>query len=465
MIQKSLFRKNYVIFASIILFSVFLAISTSWILTSFERDRMFLGPANMHRILLKTFDEDPVKALPKLNAFAQENQMPENDLMDAQGLSLISGKKILDTPLSLDQLKKIQEDRSIQFHDPTMSSPPVVISETTKPGVFLYSILKPPGGGKPPRGPMVTLISMVACILISIGLALFYQFSKYQGRSDEAVEVLNRMREGNLSARMPQKKKFDELAPLVGAFNQMAGDLEHMVEQLRKSDQARRQLLQDLAHDLRTPLTSLRTFLETLQTAGPRLQENQRQEIIDLSFSEVEYFGKLVEDLLFLAQITEPQYSLGTEVLDLREKIADQVLVFRQRYPQLKFDFSSEGLSFGLRGSGQLIDRLLRNAMENSASFTKQRLKIDLHEEGEFLKVSLTDDGPGFSEKGLTEFGHKKATRVLVKSQDNQRISVGIGSVLMKEIAQLHGGDIKAENILKDGRILGARVSFSIKKS
>lgn len=465
MIQKSLFRKNYVIFASIILFSVFLAISTSWILTSFERDRMFLGPANMHRILLKTFDEDPVKALPKLNAFATENQMPENDLVDVTGTSLVSGKTILETPLSADQLKKIQEDHSIQFHDPTMSGPPVVISETTKPGVFLYSILKPPGGGKPPRGPMVTLISMVACILISIGLALFYQFSKYQGRSDEAVEVLNRMREGNLSARMPQKKKFDELAPLVGAFNQMAGDLEHMVEQLRKSDQARRQLLQDLAHDLRTPLTSLRTFLETLQTAGSRLQESQRQEILDLSFSEVEYFGKLVEDLLFLAQITEPQYSLGTEVLDLREKIADQILVFKQRYPALQFQFDNEGQSFGLRGSGQLIDRLLRNAMENSASFTKHRLHIDLCEEGDFLNVSLTDDGPGFSEKGLAEFGHKKATRVLVKSQDNQRISVGIGSVLMKEIAQLHGGDIKAENILENGRILGARVSFSVKKS
>lgn len=465
MIQKSLFRKNYVIFASIILFSVFLAISTSWILTSFERDRMFLGPANMHRILLKTFDEDPLKALPKLNAFAIESQMPENDLVDATGLSLTTGKKILDTPLSPEQLQKIQADRSLQLNHPSMSGPPVVISETSKPGVFLYSILEPPGGGKPPRGPLVTLISMVACLLISIGLALFYQFSKYQGRSDEAVEVLNRLREGNLSARMPQKKKFDELAPLVGAFNQMADDLEHMVEQLRKSDQARRQLLQDLAHDLRTPLTSLRTFLETLQTAGSRLQESQRQEILDLSFSEVEYFGKLVEDLLFLAQITEPQYSLGTEVLDLREKIADQILVFKQRYPQIQFQLSTHGDSFIFRGSGQLMDRLLRNAMENSASFTGKCLHIDVREEGGHLKVSVTDDGPGFSEKGLAEFGHKKATRVLVKSQDNQRISVGIGSVLMKEIAQLHGGDLKAENVLENGRILGARVSFSIKKS
>lgn len=464
MIQKALFRKNYVIFASIILFSVFLAISTSWILTSFERDRMFLGPANMHRTLLKTFDEDPVKALPKLNAFAAENKMPDNDLINAEGFSLVSGQRVVISALTTEQLEKIRQDHSIQFHDPMRSGPPVVISETNRPDLFLYSTLKPPGGGPPPRGPWVTLVSMIACILISIGFALFYQFSKYQGRSDEAVKVLNNMREGNLSARMPEKK-FDELAPLVGAFNQMAGDLEHMVEQLRKSDQARRQLLQDLAHDLRTPLTSLRTFLETLQTAGTRLQESQRQEILDLSFSEVEYFGKLVEDLLFLAQITEPQYSLGTEVIDLREKIEDQILVFKQRYPHLDFNFQVQDHACALRGSSQLIDRLLRNAMENSSSFAKSQLTIEVQEDSQNLQVTIVDDGPGFSEKSLAEFGQKKASRILVKTQDNQRISVGIGSVLMKEIALLHGGDLKAENIFQEGGIRGARVSFSVKKA
>lgn len=469
MIQKALFRKNYVIFASIVLVSIFLAISTSWILTSFERDRMFMGPANMHRSLLKTFDEDPLQALTKLNAFAAENKMPPSELVDAEGRSVVSGQKVFLNPLTEDQLQKIKEDHSIQLHNAPgegapSKGPPIVLSETTRPNIYLYSQMKPPGGGGPPRGPVVTLISLVACILISLGVALFYQFSKYQARSDEAVEVLNRMREGNLNARMPQKK-FDELAPLVQAFNQMAGDLEHMVERLRKADQARRQLLQDLAHDLRTPLTSLRTFLETMQSAGTRLQESQRQEILDLSFSEVEYFGKLVEDLLFLAQITEPQYSPGTEVIDLREKLEEQAMVFRRRYPHLQIGIQTRGDSFTVRGSNQLMDRLLRNAVENSSSFAKSNLQFEIQDEGDHLLLSLIDDGPGFSTKALVEFGYKKASRVLVKEQDNQRISVGIGSVIMKEIALLHGGDLKAENVLRNGQIQGARVSISLKKS
>lgn len=463
MIQRSLFRKNYVIFVSIVLFFIFLAIASSWIFTSYERDRMFQRPATMHRLLLKYMDEDPLKALPKLNAFAQENNMPPHELIHRDGVSVLSGAQVLPEALTEEQLSQLEKDLSLQIQRPFAAGPPVAISKTSQDGVYLYSLMAPPGG-KPPVGPLITLAAIVSCILVSLAVALLYQSSKYQKRSQEAVEVLQKMREGNLAARMPQQKQ-DELSALVDAFNQMAGDLEKMVDQLRKSDQARRQLLQDLAHDLRTPLTSLRTFLETLHGADERLKAEQRKEILDLSFSEVEYFGKLVEDLLFLAQITEPQYSIGTEVIDLRERLEDQVMVFRRRAPHLQISLETDGADFQVRGSEQLIDRLLRNAFENSASFARHSLLIRLTENDLHLEVAIQDDGPGFSAKALAEFGHKKASRVVIQAEEGQRISVGIGSVIMREISQLHGGDLKAENLTKDGRTLGACVSFSLKKS
>ncbi len=63
MITHKLFRKNYLIFASIVLVFIVIAISASWILTSFERDRMFMRPASMNRALLNAFDPDPFKAI------------------------------------------------------------------------------------------------------------------------------------------------------------------------------------------------------------------------------------------------------------------------------------------------------------------------------------------------------------------------------------------------------------------
>ncbi|KYG63288.1 hypothetical protein AZI85_04455 [Bdellovibrio bacteriovorus] len=468
MITKPLFRKNFLIFVSIILVFVVVAIASSWILTSFERDRMFLRPAGMNRALLDAYDKDPFKALPLLNEFSRKNGLEQHDLINADGVSLTTGKKVLSSSLTADQLRALQKDLAISASPSETQRmpgpPPEVISVTNQEGVFLLSKF---GGSqdKPPIGPIVTLIALIACIIISIGIALLYQFSKYQERSREALDVLNSLREGNLSARLPSRK-FDELALLTNAFNEMAGDLENMVEQLRKADRTRRELLQDLAHDLRTPLASLRSFLETLQTANHQLSEEKRQEVLSLSFTEVEYFGKLVEDLLFLAQITEPKYSLGTETIHLEERVQEQVTVFRQRYPGLQFDFQKTGDAFALMGAPRLIDRMLRNAFENSSSFAKSKIRIELTQSGKDLRLQLIDDGPGFSEKGLLEFGHKKSSRTLVsESLDNKRISVGIGSVIMKEIAQLHGGQLRAANQVEDGKVLGAKVSFSFTKS
>lgn len=463
MITKRLFRQNYLIFASIVLVFIAVAISASWILTSFERDRMFMRPAGMTRTLLMTFDPDPFKAIFKLNEFAENGKMEKHDLLDADGKSLLSGAKILAEPLNAEQLAALEKDNSIQINRSFFPGPPPTLSTTNKPGVFLYSKFGPPRG-KPPVGPIVTLIALVACVLLSIGVALFYQFSKYRVRAVEALQVLVSLREGNLSARLPENDK-DELAPLTQAFNEMAGDLEHMVDQLRKADSTRRQLLQDLAHDLRTPLTSLKTFLETLQTSGQKLNEEKRQEVLSLCSSEVEYFGKLVEDLLFLAQITEPKYSLGNERVSLRDKVNEQITVFKQRYPQLNFNVITHGDSFEVMGSSQLMDRLFRNAFENSSSFARSQVTIDLSHVDHTVKISLLDDGPGFSAKALSEFGHKKSSRALTGPSDSKRISVGIGSVIMKEIAQLHAGHLSAENIYRDNNVTGAKVSFSFSVS
>lgn len=464
MIIKPLFRKNFFIFASSALVFIMIAVFTTWIMTSFERDRMFARPAQMNRALLKAFGPDPFVALEKLREFSKETNHDQHDLIDAQGVSLVTHQSLLPRPLNEEQLQQLAKDKSISFERHLRPGPPpLVITETETAGVFLLSRMGPPPG-KPPVGPVVLIGSLIFFVLISIGLALVYQFSKYRVRAEEAFAVLSSLRDGKLSARMPERK-YDELSPLVGAFNQMAGDIEIMVDQLRRADHARRQLLQDLAHDLRTPLTSLKTFLETMQFSSAKLTEEKRQEILALCFSEVEYFGKLVEDLLFLAQITEPKYSLGTEHLDLRERVSDQLTVFKQRYPQIQFESEIVGSEFMITGSAKLIDRMLRNAFENSCSFARHVINIHLESSVKEIKISIIDDGPGFSEKTLAEFGTKKASRVFTGDPEHKRISVGIGSVIMKEIAILHSGNLHAENIVNNGSVQGAKVSFWFSKS
>ncbi|MNK15833.1 Sensor histidine kinase MtrB [compost metagenome] len=495
MITKPLFRKTYFIFVSVTLVSIFIAFASTWIMARVERDRNFprFRPTNMMRGILLELDADPIKAVKKLTKATQDNPMMRFDLINAEGMSLISHQRVIPQPLTTEQLTRLKSEGTLPYGDglhgerPHPPRPPLIpggppgppggpggpprpppfeIFPSPTEGAFFVAIFNAPKMPPPPNLMLITVIALVTCTLISVGIALLYQFSKYRERANEAFNILNELKHGNLAARMPSKK-FDELAPLVTAFNHMADDLERMVENLRKADHARRQLLQDLAHDLRTPLTSLNTFLETLQHSSQKISEDKRQEMLALCFTEVEYFGRLVEDLLFLAQITEPKYSIGAEEINLSDRISEQISIFKTRYPHLKYQLilPEANPTCVVMGSSKLVDRLLRNAFENSSSFARSHLRIELTEETNSVRVHLSDDGEGFSEKALKEFGSKKASRVLSGDTHHQRISVGIGSVIMKEIAQLHSGDIKAENIFDADGIAGAKVSFLLSKT
>ncbi|WP_413557775.1 histidine kinase dimerization/phospho-acceptor domain-containing protein [Bdellovibrio sp. HCB209] len=525
MITQSLFRRNYFIFVSIIIVFIFMAFGSAWLVSYLDRPTQtrFVRPPNyLVRNLYEQLDSDPIVAFQKLQASNSPDNFLKFELIDRTGKSLISGDPILPRGLTDVEVETLAQDKAVRFGEMEFGPPKLDVSKTKFPGVyFIHRFMPPPEfggpggggprvpgpgpggpggpGGPPPGGEMmppppgmgpggggppppfmkmsvrknpvfITIAFLIVFTLVSVGIALVYMFSRYRQRAEEAFDVLNQLRHGNLSVRLPTKK-FEELTPLVNAFNQMAGDVESMVESLRKADQARRQLLQDLAHDLRTPLASLQTFLETLQVGETRLSPEKRQEIVALCFSEVEYFGKLVEDLLFLAQITEPKYSAGTEEINLLERVEDQVTVFKGRYPSLQFkvDCTMDASKVQFMGSSKLIDRLLRNAFENSTSFAKSTIHVSIANDAGKLQLAITDDGPGFSDAALKEYGHKKASRSLIESgSSGKRISVGIGSVIMREILQLHGGELKAENIVSAGAnpsILGGRVSFWFPKS
>ena len=509
-------------FAGVATLFIFIAFVASFLIMTFGREKMMMGrgPHQVTIALLKEAGGDPAATIRKMREENPESIDLSLDLIGTDGKSLVSREQILDGGLTPEQLAELEANPNIMVSRGFMGPPDLMISKFDE-GRFLTvkfrmgggpppgpppggrpgfgggfppppGEMPPPGGmnpemfpgGRPPRpsadrllmktvlpGPpnipfwqnplWITIGSLLVCVLASIGISLMLFFSNYKRKAETALEVLQDLKSGNLSARMPQGK-LDEVAPLVVAFNHMADEVQRLVENLKRSDQSRRQMLQDLAHDLRTPLASLKTFLETMVSDGERLPPERRKDIMKLCLSEVDYFSALVEDLLFLAQLTEPKYAKSVEKVALKEELESQIHVFRERHPKIEMSLEMGHPALALLGSQRLLTRLFRNALANSSSFARERVRIQVIDEGSFVRVVFNDDGPGFSEKALQEFGHKKASREI--SQDHKRISVGIGSLIMAEVATLHGGSLGAENRLENGRVAGATVTIRLAK-
>jgi len=99
-----------------------------------------------------------------------------------------------------------------------------------------------------------------------------------------------------------------------------------------------------------------------------------------------------------------------------------------------------------LRGDSHLLRRMIRNGLENALYFAKSEISVKLERESpnEALIV-IQDDGVGFSEEALTSYGERRVSRVL-GVQKGERLSVGLGSVILKTVAHVHGGFVSVAN-------------------
>jgi signal transduction histidine kinase len=300
--------------------------------------------------------------------------------------------------------------------------------------------------GPPPEALVVGAISVVTSIIFGVALS-FILLNLYLNRKErEAERVIDRLMSGDLKARFGIGDH-----PLTVRFNEMAERIEALVTDLRTVEASRKKLLQELAHDLRTPVASLKNLQETLIEKGHLMSEEKKLHSQELSLKEISYFERLVEDLLFLSGVNDPRYSAQFNDVSLNELIEEEIELFEDGVIGFRFEAES---NFSVRGDQHLLKRLLRNAISNARRFAKKEIIISLLEQGEWIQLSINDDGPGLAETELETFGEKKFSRQLHGGASSQ-ISIGLGSVIMKKIISLHEGEMQSQNTRP-----GFRLSF-----
>lgn len=324
----------------------------------------------------------------------------------------------------------------------------------------------PHGGFGPPGFFFINFLTLLVSVIMAALLSVFILFRSMRSKAVLADQILGEMQNGNLKARFPITR-LDEVGLFMRKFNQMADEIERLVERLKTTELRRTRLLQELAHDLRTPVASLKTFVETLEQRAESLKPEHRSELTSLSLKEIDYLERLVEDLLFLARVTEPSYLTQmaevslVEIVDeelnrmaARERASDSNIRVQRLYPDS---------DVRVKGDPHLLRRLFRNAFENAFSFARGEVTTEILREKDHVIVRIRDDGSGLSEEALLAYGEKRFTRVVNESA-KKRLSVGLGSVIMKAVVNTHHGHLVIQNVMSASNArAGAELVISLR--
>jgi signal transduction histidine kinase len=234
----------------------------------------------------------------------------------------------------------------------------------------------------------------------------------------------------------------------------MAKRIEEQIVKLEDQDRFRREMVANVSHDLRTPLTHLHGYLETLILKDDSLGPEERLEYLEIALQHAKRLGRLVSDLFELAKLDAMIEPLERERMPVGELVQDIAQKYRlpaeDRGVSLSAELAAELL--WISADVGLIERALENVLDNALRYTPEGGRIDIKLEplGEWLRIEVCDTGPGIAPSELP-LVFDRFHRVQKSGDASEAMGSGLGLAIAKRAVELHGGNILCESTVGEG--------------
>jgi signal transduction histidine kinase len=253
----------------------------------------------------------------------------------------------------------------------------------------------------------------------------------------EVMTAADAVAEGDFTVRVAESgKRRNQFAQLARSFNRMT-------EELQRSDQLRRNLTADVAHELRTPLHIIQGNLEGVLDGV----YDPTDEHIEATLEETRMLARLVDDLHILSQAEAGQLSLHMEVVDVTELLADVETSFggQAAIKNIDLDVSIEGKPAELMVSGDVdrLDQVLSNLVVNALRHTPQGGQVSLQaqrHDGD-VHIIVADTGEGIAAEELP-YIFERFWRGDVSRTHIDGAGAGLGLAIVKQLVDAHQGTI-----------------------
>jgi two-component system phosphate regulon sensor histidine kinase PhoR len=289
----------------------------------------------------------------------------------------------------------------------------------------------------------VAAICAAAIIAYLMARSISFPISRMRKTAEQIAK-------GEFSERVPVEGN-DELADLASAFNTMADELQNKIEQLRQLDKVRTDFVANVSHELKTPLTSIRGFVETLEDGAIDDRDNARR-FLAIIKKHTQRLGSIIDDLLRLSEL-ESGGGIQKTTFDLKGLIDEVVMGFGHSLAAKHQNLTIASVvgDFAIRGDRDKLEQVFVNLIDNATKYTEEggQIKVQLADNGDCVMITIEDNGIGIPKEDV-ERVFERFYRV-DKARSRKVGGTGLGLSISRHIVLAHKGDICIDSELGKG--------------
>ncbi len=286
---------------------------------------------------------------------------------------------------------------------------------------------------------MIKNASVSAIVALLVGMALCLLITSSQTKPIRRInEAVAEFARGNMDKRIDVQGD-GEIAELAKTFNNMA-------EELGRLEESRRSFVASVSHELRSPLTCVRGYIEGMQDGTIPPEDQSRY--LDVVLQETNRLTTLVNDLLDLSRIESGKVPLNMAVFDVNELIRLTIIKFEKRIDakNLNVDISLRDEGLYVLADSARIAQVLTNLIDNAIKFLPENtgiLRLSAYPTGENCVISVKDNGPGILSEDLPFIFDRfyKADKAHTSG-----MGTGLGLSIVKKILEQHGQTIRCNS-------------------
>lgn len=273
-----------------------------------------------------------------------------------------------------------------------------------------------------------------------------------------------RIAEGDLNFRLESKVR-NEVGSVIRSYEKMRSELQRSIDAQLALEENRKELISNISHDLKTPLTSIKGYVEGIRV-GIADDPEKLKKYIDVIYSKTQDMDRMIDDLFLLSKLDLEQERFHLETVPLEP-------FYRQTMSELQMEYESAGVRLTSEyeaGQGDVVTmdvqkmrRVMLNIVGNSVKFMDKKephIHVRFGRQSDDWVFAVTDNGPGMGpnelERIFDRFYRGDAFR-------NQNVAgSGLGLAIVKQIIANHGGTIHARS--EPGRFMTVMVSIPMKR-